>query len=521
MYIEPNTTIRILSNVALDKTYDHSIYFETPQEQYAYFVGHTKYNLERQSFQRVNRGFMRVEIKSDNLYDWNYIMFQNTAFGNKWFYAFLKSVEYANNNVSIVEFEIDPLQTWFFDYELDSCFVEREHAATDYLFDNLVDENLDLGDEYVSNGIDDFDMNNMSVSMLTTKGANEQSYYGTTRNNVYSALRVTAGVPSTDYQAINAMIDSYVGDGQEDRIVAIYQYPSWLGDASSTEAATRYKTITPSLSTIDGYTPRNNKLFSYPYNFLLISNNNGQTAEYRWENWQRGGEGVFTIKGVFVSTPCVLIYPRNYRGILDDYDSGITLSSFPQCAWVGDTFKAWWAQNRASVVTSGISTALSSAINIAGNLAGGQGGGVSSKVGIAQNLLNIGSEVAGVLAKRSDLKNTPPQVYGQTQTDSLNPGIGRVKFSFYNLSIKAQFAKIIDDYFDRFGYATRRNKVPNRNVRPHWTYCKTRGCTIRGSIPCDDAEAICAIYNNGITWWRHGWEVGNYTLDNRPQGVNE
>ena len=119
MYIEPNTNIRILKNVPLDNTYDHTIYFSDESSQIAYFQGLQKYNLANYTYQRVNRGVARVGIKSDLLYDCNYIMFQNTNFGSKWFYAFITSVEYLNNETSEIRFEIDDIQTWFFEYQLD------------------------------------------------------------------------------------------------------------------------------------------------------------------------------------------------------------------------------------------------------------------------------------------------------------------------------------------------------------------------------------------------------------------
>ena len=74
----------------------------------------------------------------------------------------------------------------------------------------------------------------------------------------------------------------------------------------------------------------------------------------------------------------------------------------------------------------------------------------------------------------------------------------------------------IDDYFNMYGYAIHRCKIPNRNVRPHWTYTKTIGCCIVGSLPSDSAKHICDIYNAGITFWKNGSEVGQYQLDNRP-----
>lgn len=518
MYIEPNTTIRVLSNVPLDPSFDHTIYFESAGAQATYFQSKTKYTLDRQSYQRVQRGYMRINIQAESLYDCNYVMFQNTAFGSKWFYAFIKSVEYINNNVSQIEFKLDVMQTWFFDYTLDKCFVEREHSETDDLFGNIVVENLDLGDEYVCNAKDTFDMNNMAVCALITRKTTEGTAVSRTINNIYTPIHIIAGVPSTDPPSMDYLLDQY----QEDEIIAVYQYPSILGDAGTTTPGSYSKTIEVNLTTIDGYTPHNKKLFSYPYNFLLVSNNSGQTATYKWEDWHTGTmvgtRGAFQIKGVFVSTPAVICYPRNYRGIMDSYDDGLVLSNFPQCPWAGDIFKAWWAQNKASFVTSGITSVLGAAGS--GVMSGIVATAVSANpaLGVASAAVSTGisvaSTIANSVAKVQDIKNTPSQTHGQTQTDSLNPGIGRVQFDFYSMSIKNQYARVIDDYFDRYGYSTKRNKVPNRNVRPHWTFTKTIGCTITGSIPSDDAVDICEIYNNGITFWRNGDEVGNYNLDN-------
>lgn len=48
-----------------------------------------------------------VGINAENLYDCNYIMFQNASFGTKWFYAFITSVAYENNETSRITMEID------------------------------------------------------------------------------------------------------------------------------------------------------------------------------------------------------------------------------------------------------------------------------------------------------------------------------------------------------------------------------------------------------------------------------
>ena len=149
MLIEPSTNIRLLKNVPLDNTYRHTFYFmanaEGKTSQINTFMSYTKYNLTNQMYQRVNKGVARVALKAEDIYDCNYMMFQNTNFGNKWFFAFITSVEYVNNTVSEIAFEIDVMQTWYFDYELKECFVEREHSVTDEVGDSLTDEPVELG----------------------------------------------------------------------------------------------------------------------------------------------------------------------------------------------------------------------------------------------------------------------------------------------------------------------------------------------------------------------------------------
>ncbi len=502
MYIAPDSDIHILASVPLDKTYDHTIYWTSESAQANYFISKAKYTLADQSYQRVQRGYIRVDIQAENLYDCNYVMFRNSAFGSKWFYAFIKSVEYINNRVSQIEFEIDVMQTWFFDYTLDKCFVEREHTSTDGMFEHIIEENLEIGSEYVVNGYDEFSMNDMRVCLLINKDTDATGRVpGSTINNIYTPVFVIDTIPANRPDLIDTAITNYL----EDEIICIYQYPAFIDGAPS-----QAKGINKNITSIDGYTPRNKKLFCYPFNFLLVSNNSGQTGEYRWEDFN-SQSALFTIFGVKISTPAVICYPRMYRGMNEAPDDGLVLSNFPECAWSGDTFKAWWAQNKASFVTSGLTSAVYSSL---GAISASKQKDVSVGEAIGGGLISVGANIARQLAKIQDIKAMPNQMHGQTQTDSLNPGMGRVKFSFYSMSIKAEYARIIDDYFDRYGYASKRNKVPNRNVRPHWTYTQTQGCTITGSIPADDASFICAIYNNGITFWNNPTEVGNYNLDN-------
>ena len=151
MYIQPNTTVRLLTGVPLDNTYAHTLYFANKSSQTSYFESKTKAGclLSNLSYQRYTKGSLRIQKLADDIYDCNYMMFQNTAYGNKWFYAFINNIEYVSNTVCEITYEIDVIQTWFFDVTLLQSFVEREHSATDVAGDNIVPEPVPLGEDYM------------------------------------------------------------------------------------------------------------------------------------------------------------------------------------------------------------------------------------------------------------------------------------------------------------------------------------------------------------------------------------
>ena len=150
MYVQPNTTIHLIRNVGLDNSYTNTHYFSNVSQQYSYFVSHAKRTLNNYSYVIPSSDVIRVNIKADEIYDVNYIAFQNTNFGSKWFYAFVNSIDYVSNDVSDIHFEIDVIQTWLTEYQLKPCFIERQHVASDKIGENIVAESVEVG-EYVGN----------------------------------------------------------------------------------------------------------------------------------------------------------------------------------------------------------------------------------------------------------------------------------------------------------------------------------------------------------------------------------
>lgn len=517
MYIEPNTTIKLYSGVPLDNTYNHTLYFASESEQQSYFST-SKYTFSAQSYQRVERGKMRIERKADDLYDCNYLAFKNVNYGNKWFYAFITSVEYINNVTSEITFEIDVMQTYLFDVELKDCFVEREHSETDVIGENIQAEPIETG-EYV---ISDYDLVGAVRDMLVLiMIADETSTsFGDLYEGIYGGCDIWA-YNSTDTTNITSKVSEYIQ--KPDQIIAMYMCPKMLvpnvtdgGKHLSYSTTSSFITetlpsVTEESQDFEGYEPKNKKLYTYPYNFLRIDNASGQSLNLRYEFFDNLTP-VIEIQGTFLMPVKLVARPCSYKGLpsyseLGGYTSSkseaISLENYPMCSWNVDTFKSWLAQNSVPVALNSISNVTSSAI------ASHYSAHPTASFGVG----TIGT-VASVLSQMYTASIAADQCRGNISNGNVNVARNIQEFYKQRCHVTKDFAIVIDNFFSMYGYATNKVKQPNISSRPHWNYVKTLGCVVVGRAPSDDIKKMCSIYDNGITFWKNANEVGDYSLDN-------
>lgn len=541
MYIQPETNVKILKNVPLDNTYDHTLWFNNATKQASYFADNlAKFHLTNYTYQRVNKGAIRVEINANKLYDCNYLMFQNTAFGNKWFFAFIKSVEYVNNVCSEITYEIDVMQTWLFDYHMDRCFVEREHVSDDRIGVNLVNENFNVTNYVATNvttvNLKDKGMVAIGLATDTPTGNYDPSLYGTLYANVYVGM-LAFNYPLYTQTGLNGLSELIGPNGYASKpnaLLKIQEVPNWLVDntnennnyhASTTESVIMKKTL-------NGYTPKNNKLYNYPYNKLVMTNNEGMQTEFGFEYFPSSSDTHepivnFGIEGVRIPNPEITCYPILYQNIPRNYELSVSFSNFPQVAWSSDYFREWLNNNHYRISTAMGNMVINSVANSITGLvtAGTNYASTGNPISSASSLINTGvslstnllTSVNSVMGEVATAKSLPNQNYGGISNTNIN-AIAQYKYSIRFIQECASYdvLKSIDDYFSMFGYRIAKVKVPNRNSRPHWNYVKTSGCVITGSVPADDMKKIISVYDNGVTFWKHGSEVGRYDLDNSP-----
>ena len=87
-------------------------------------------------------------------------------------------------------------------------------------------------------------------------------------------------------------------------------------------------------------------------------------------------------------------------------------------------------------------------------------------------------------------------------------------FEVFRCHINSETAKIIDNYFDMFGYAVKTVKMPNLTGRKNWNFVKTVNCSVTGRAPASVLDDIGKIFDAGITLWHNLSNYDNYSADN-------
>ena len=562
MYIAPNSTLYLLSGVPCDKSYIHTLYFENKNEQYSYFYGKRVKAFTNVSYQRHSKNSIRLECLADDIYNVNYLMFQNTAYGDKWFYAFINNVEYVNNVTTEITYTIDIIQTWYFDYTLGNCFVEREHTLTDIVGENTVPEPVNAGDPYIQEYNEYMyprttsqPLFSLVVYYIPTQGKYIESIgtdytfnvgtnvnlRGTVYNGIYTGA-ISYAYPMflgddgvTTLKWINALFQTL--DEISATIISVQQVPfqAWVNEQTS--ASPNIKSINQPLSFSVGsgtseyprtniYTPKNKKCYTYPYSYMVVTNNKGDEHTLLWEqSASKSADGRQQIRiqiSTAVAPTCEIgARPMNYMGKEVNYDEGVLLNDFPMPSWSENTFERWWAVNKYQFMYNTVSDAINTVI---GAMKAGLTGGIGMSESVALGAANAGLGVVDNIVEYGTRQRAPNKGKGNMSSSGLPVVEGRIGFSMYSMGSKPEYIKIVDEYFSMFGYKICRLKTPNiravakSELRPQWNYIKTTTCIIDNlNAPADVDEQLQSIYNSGITFWMNPNNVGKYNLDNSPQ----
>lgn len=511
----PDSVINLCC-VPFDKSLKNVVRFGSVQAQTNYFLNTVRHSYNTCTYVRKDDKIYIDDIL-ENLFDCNYIMYKNTHFSNRWFFAFINKMEYADDGCTVIYCETDVYQTWLFDISFKSSFVIREMVTDDTIGANLIEEKLETG-EYITDGANGTGLTSelwviVGVSAVIEDGQ-AKACVGNVYGGIYSGLRYFAfpiknSAGFFDATAINNFVKSYATAAASSSIVTMFMLPKFclpsgtisggevtqLGSGANSQFLNSPVTLP---SAIDGYTPKNNKLFTYPYCFMHVSNNSGQGNDFKYEYFSTAP--TFELSGECAPSSTLMLSPCNYKGVNTNYNECVTLSGYPLCSWTENSYANWLAQNSVSIPLGVLNAVSGTAISIA----------TGNPVAGASGLLAVAGEMAQIYQHSLQ----PSQIRGSTNSANLNVAKGIQDFYIYNVHIKQQYAKIIDQYFDMFGYKVNTVKVPNLSTRPCWNYVKTIDINITGDIPDNDLEKIKQAFNSGITLWSASANFLDYSQNN-------
>lgn len=547
-----NSALILAKDINVDRSYNNVLNY-TEQQMLSLVQSKQVYSQSNFSFIRQGENRIKVDTSYGNALKANYIAFQNPNYSNKWFFAWITDVKYISDDCTEIDFEIDEFSTWWDYWDPAQCFVIREHTNSDIAGNNTQPENFELG-EYVLNGnvvnntlipqdsehpeqennsqwicfqVSDYPDGAGALNPSLGDDVNGERYSG-----VYSGLSYLFVLLK---EHANRLIKCYDKANKSNAIVAIFQVPlGALSDVqifnytdpdgnlitigtlgSGNDPIQMLGTTITKPSTLDSYSPVNQKLKTYPYQYFYVTNNSGSDVIYHYEDFN--GNPNFAVRSVVCQGMSTRAYPTNYkRGTnKDGYNFGINGGKLPICAWNSDYYTNWCTQN-----------AVNMPLSIAGTVSGGLLGMASSAMagsalGMASSALHGVVGVAQSFAKQYEASMTPDQARGNVNSGDINVAMTRFGFTFYPMSIKSEYAQRIDQYFSRYGYKTNLLKTPNQTGRRYWNYVqiadnedivKSNNQTI--SVPAKSADTINNIYRKGVTIWHDHANIGNYSLSN-------
>lgn len=509
-----------LVNVPLDIDNAHTYYFSSKEEQFDYFTT-TLYGIKHYKDLNYQRKDHKIKIPApyDEVSKYNYVVYKNNATSSeRTYYSFIKEYIYINNECTEIVIETDPIQTYLFDYVVGDSFIEREHVNDDTPGKHTQPENLETG-EYVCQAYKDDEMLKEYVYILLVTEYEETLESGS-KQWIVADNSIYGGIPQgysflvfTDKLALSNEIRKY-DSGKVDAIVGAIILPTgilknWNGGKhlEFSTTPTTYEFFVDKPTKVLNYTPKNKKLLTYPYQSLVVSNNAGTSNILYFEHFSEE-KASFKVSGIPVIGGSIKCVPTNYKKREENEEEGIMCGKFPTLSWSADLFTNWCTQNAVNIaldVGSGTLTALVGGALLFTGVGTSVGAGM-----LAGGVMSVGKEIGQIYEHHF----TPNSARGNLNGGDINTSNKTNTFHFLTMSIKEEYAKIIDRYFTMYGYKVSRLGKPLTNHRSRYWYTKIIDPFITGNIPHDELNKIKKAYFNGITFWRKETTFRDYTDDN-------
>lgn len=463
------------------------------------------------SFQREEM-FIRYPAYIEEIEHCSYVAFLNPHRQDQWKYGFITRMEYGNQNMTRIYFQEDYFHSWQDGIRMNPCFIERRHSSTDEPGDNLLDDNVALG-EYTIDGVIGQSFRNFTVIVASTKEipAASQDVGGAPIGKVFSGIKLYG---YTNMNELGSLLTMLRETGKSTCIQGMWIVPNEMVTLSGKNVTGNGRTVTMAgvkPTTLDTYVPRNKKLLTYPFVGIELTNLCGNTVELRYENFT--GAPSFNILGNPVASGNMMCYPVGYKKQNYGIEEGVKSPGWIQCSWNQGGYAEWLATNNIKYKASTTQKIISGIGNIGGSLITGNYTGLLNQ--ISSTALGFINDAVGRDSEREIAQMQSPNVQGMVGADTSLIERDMYGFFAYAKSIKRERAAIIDDYFDMFGYPCKRVEKPDFLYRPEWSYIKCIGATCSGQMPQEAQVAIASYFNRGVRFWANPDHFCQYQYNNQ------
>lgn len=544
MAITPNSTIYLL-NVPLEIREVNQVRFSSVGTQTSYFLGTVVNEATGYSYVRKpenSQGYIKYDGHIDTLFNCNYVMYQNTNYTNKWFYAYITDLVHISDRRTDIYIETDAWQTWQFNVTQKICRVEREHTqqySSGLPVRNTLPEPYDYGDSYDVVAVQNVDNERgnfliaSSIDLILDAGEENpiiNSASGGNYQNVNSALSYYLLGTNIGSSSINNFLGAvknkpWVGQG----IHSITYIPKRIVDGTNyTIQTSEIGTVPLQLAVVNDFVNidtatlhfnlydnfpnfTNSKLNFFPYSYIEVTDYNGQILMLKPENFQLNGGGLVNDIELYIRCHLYVepkisysFYNYNRNGGGEGLNVSMIDQNFAQVPVQLNQGLLQYANNSNNFNFSEITTLLTGSLGVATSLyAGNVTGAIGAGVGTFTSL-------ASTEVQRQNTDLLPPSISGQNNNDPF-----KIANSLYGIqikwkTIKQEYITRMENNFTRYGYSVNTNKVPNlTQYNQYYNYIKTNGSDVQGAIPQDDLRKINNMFDRGVTMYSSPYNIGN------------
>ena len=387
-WIQPNSTIHLLQNIPLTNAYIHTVDYSNATAQYNDFIAYKVATFTDYTYIRNNT--VKIEGQIANLYAVNYMLFKNTAYENKWWYAFVTNVSYINDNTVLITYDLDVMQSFLFDYMTMPSYIERETVEHDAIFGNLTEEELEIGEYELKERVHPnyFNAGNLcAIVGVSRKISDSTGDFEISANLLYGMPTYETYYLFTTPLDLQNFYQYYATNGNTEDLLEMVLFPSgfirasdWAADSQgfkyfkSTDGngnplSPNYVSMSlpvavKGTTAFQSYIPKNAKMYNSPYFKIICTDLEGNAAEYSPEyfytslnsqatdpNMQDTTKMYFMLSMPVNSIPQPVVIPQFYKSKDFVYNKNYIFigTAFGQMPLLTDTYAAWYAMNSAQL----------------------------------------------------------------------------------------------------------------------------------------------------------------------------